>query len=203
MIHKNDTLRCHDCAINSAQDLIELLHQRGNLAYDGEGISQLEHAWQCGQLARNAGATPALQLASWLHDIGHLMSPFQDTPTLNGLNDLHEKVGASVLQSLWGPEVAEPVRLHVQAKRYLVATASAYLEKLSPDSLRSLALQGGPMSTQECAEFESNRFANDAQRLRAWDDQGKRQGWLDGGPQAALDELRSLMTSVSAEPRNV
>jgi phosphonate degradation associated HDIG domain protein len=183
--------------MNSAQDLIELLRQKGDLAYDGEGISQLEHAWQCGQLARNAGATPALQLASWLHDIGHLMSPLQGTPTLNGLDDLHETLGADILHSVWGPDVSEPVRLHVQAKRYLVATAPAYLQKLSPDSLRSLALQGGPMSTHECADFESNRFANDAQRLRAWDDLGKRQGWLDGGPQAALDELRTLMEVVS------
>lgn len=189
--------------MNSAQDLIELLHQRGDLAYDGEGISQMEHAWQCGQLARNAGATPALQLASWLHDIGHLMSSLQGTPSLNGFDDVHETVGAGVLLSLWGPDVAEPVRLHVQAKRYLVSTAPAYLEKLSPDSLRSLALQGGPMSKHECADFKSTRFAKDAQRLRAWDDLGKRRGWFDGGPQAALDELRSLMKIVSGTPRNV
>lgn len=159
-----------------AQTVIDILQTKGSMAYDGEGVSQLEHAAQCGQLAKAAGATPSLQLAAWLHDLGHLLTDLRDTPTLQGINDHHEHMGAHMLRSLWGPAVAEPVRLHVQAKRYMVAVVPNYQQKLSEDSVRSLALQGGPMSLDECKKFQSSRYATDAQRLRTWDDLAKRKG---------------------------
>ncbi len=181
-----------------AQNLIDILQLKGATAYDGEGVSQLEHAWQCGQLAKAAGATPALQLAAWLHDLGHLLTELKGTPTLKGIDDHHEHMGAHVLESLWGPAVAEPVRLHVQAKRYMVAVVPSYLQKLSADSVRSLALQGGAMSLEECKKFQASPYANDAQRLRAWDDQAKRQDWHSSGSPAVLEELHGLMRVVSA-----
>ncbi|WP_342617080.1 phosphohydrolase [Rhodoferax sp. GW822-FHT02A01] len=184
--------------MHSPLDLLELYVFKGNLAYDGEGISQIEHAWQCGQLALQAGATPELQLASWLHDVGHLMTDLHGTPTLRGIDDQHENVGAQTLLALWGPAVAEPVRLHVHAKRYLVATHPGYVQTLSPDSVRSLALQGGPMGEQECAEFRANAFALAAQQLRSWDDNGKRVGWFAPDVQQAHSELQALMQRVSA-----
>ena len=176
------------------QAILELFRSKGELAYEGEGISQIAHGWQCGQLALQAGATPALQLASWLHDIGHLLSDLRGTPTLQGLDDSHEHTGANVLAAIWGPVVAEPVRLHVQAKRYLVATFSQYRERLSEDSLRSLALQGGPLSMEECVRFQANPYALDAQQLRTWDDTGKRGGWFSAD---ALSELEALMGQVA------
>ena len=185
-------------AMHSPLDLLELYVFKGNLAYDGEGISQIEHAWQCGKLAQQAGATPELQLASWLHDLGHLMTDLRGTPTLRGIDDQHENHGAQALHALWGSAVAEPVRLHVHAKRYLVATHPGYAATLSPDSVRSLALQGGPMSPQECGEFRANAFALDAQQLRSWDDNGKRIGWFAPDTQQALSELQDLMHRVSA-----
>ena len=166
------------CAMNPAHTLLELLRAKGDLAYEGEGISQIAHGWQCGQLALQAGATPALQLASWLHDIGH------------------EHTGARLLAAIWGPAVAEPVRLHVDAKRYLVATYPQYRERLSEDSLRSLALQGGPMSLEECVQFQASPYALDAQQLRSWDDIGKRVGWFAADQGQALTELEALMGQV-------
>jgi predicted HD phosphohydrolase len=65
------------------------------------------------------------------------------------------------------------VRLHVPAKRYLLATDADYYSKLSPASVVTLKLQGGPMAAHEVAQFETERFHKDAVRVRQWDDQGK------------------------------
>ena len=179
---------------------LKLFEERGHLAYSGEGVSQMAHAWQCGQLARNAGAPNALCLAAWLHDVGHLISELPGSPTLDGLDDVHETLGANSVASLWGVEVSEPIRLHVLAKRYLVTTVPGYRQKLSADSQRSLLLQGGPMGSAECAQFEASPYALDAQRLRAWDDAAKQSAWFPDGVGFALDELRQLARSVSAIP---
>jgi predicted HD phosphohydrolase len=166
------------------QDIVELFARRGHLVYDGEGITQWQHAWQCGQLARRAGAEPTLQLAAWLHDLGHLLHGLEGTPTLRGHDDHHEALAAR----------AEPVALHVEAKRYLVSKKPSYREGLTADSLRSLALQGGAMSEVDCAAFLGMPYAADAIRLRAWDDQGKVPAWLpDAG---AESELIALMRSI-------
>lgn len=186
--------------MNHPQAILELLTRKGALAYAGEGISQIEHAWQCGQLARAAGASQSLQLASWLHDLGHLMGEPEGTPTLQGVDDRHEHRGATLLEAVWGPGVAEPVRLHVQAKRYLVAIQPGYLERLSPDSVRSLALQGGAMGPQECLAFQSAPYALDAQKLRAWDEAGKRPQWFARDVPHAVNELRALMDLVHFLP---
>jgi predicted HD phosphohydrolase len=131
-------------------DILDLYRRRGDLAYDGEGITQWQHAWQCGRLAAKAGASPSLRLAAWLHDLGHLSTGLLGTPTLRGLDDRHEDVAARILRRLFSKAVSEPVALHVQAKRYLVATRPRYAQTLSPDSQRSLALQGGAMTVDEC-----------------------------------------------------
>ena len=186
--------------MNDPKAILELFARKGDIAYEGEGISQIEHAWQCGQLARAAGASQTLQLASWLHDLGHLLTDLDGSPTVDGIDDRHEHTAAVMLDAIWGPGVAEPVRLHVAAKRYLVATYPEYSARLSPDSVRSLALQGGPMSLEECVEFQASRYALDAQQLRSWDEAGKRPGWFASDTQHALDELRALMDHVHFLP---
>jgi phosphonate degradation associated HDIG domain protein len=192
--------KAHDITMNNPQAILELFARKGAIAYEGEGISQIEHAWQCGQLARAAGASETLQLASWLHDLGHLLTELSGSPTVQGIDDRHEHTAARLLDAIWGPDVAEPVRLHVAAKRYLVATHPEYRERLSPDSVRSLALQGGPMLLEECVVFQANRYALDAQQLRSWDDAGKRPDWFASDTQHALDELRALMDRVQFFP---
>jgi phosphonate degradation associated HDIG domain protein len=186
--------------MNQAHTILELFRTKGDTAYAGEAVSQIEHAWQCGQLARAAGASQVLQLASWLHDIGHLTTDLSGTPTVQGIDDQHEHTAARLLEAIWGPAVAEPVRLHVAAKRYLVATFPEYNTQLSIDSVRSLALQGGPMSMEECVRFQASPYALDAQQLRSWDDHGKRQGWFARDLSHALDELRALMDRVHYLP---
>ncbi len=73
----------------------------------------------------------------------------------------------------FGPEVAEPVRLHVAAKRYLTAVEPDYMAKLSEPSVTSLMLQGGPMSTAEQEEFRLNTHWEAAVRLRRYDEIAK------------------------------
>ena len=174
-------------------DIAQLYELRGGLSYEGEGISQLQHAWQCGQLAASAGADAALQLAAWLHDLGHLMTGLAGSPTLDGIDDRHEALAARVLAPLFGPAVSQTVALHVQAKRHLIGSRPGYQHALSPDSLRSLALQGGAMGTAESEQFLATPFSREAMQLRVWDDQGKRSDWRPGSTGAALAELNALM----------
>lgn len=169
----------------------------GDLSYFGEGVSQIEHAWQCGQLAKTNSASLELQLAAWLHDIGHLLSKEGETPTLKGHNDRHELVGSNFLKHLFPEAVFAPIALHVEAKRYLIATDSSYSEKLSSDSIRSLALQGGPLSIEECQNFLSKPFALDAIALRRWDDQAKDSECSLLSKEEVLSELNDLMVSCS------
>ena len=61
------------------------------------------------------------------------------------------------------PVVSEPVRLHVAARRFLCAASSDYQGILSPASIRSLKLQGGPLTAgAEVRAFaEHSRFGRD------------------------------------------
>lgn len=140
--------------------------------YDNEDVTQLEHALQAAALAREEGASEALQLASLFHDVGHLLVADAGKASLEGRDLQHERFGARFLSRWYGPEVFEPVALHVLAKRYL-ARDPAYLEALSAESRRSLALQGGPMSDAEAGDFRGRAFASDALKLRVWDDRAK------------------------------
>ncbi len=79
-----------------------------------------------------------------VHDLG-------ENPAAEGVDDRHEEQGQRWLERWFGPEVTEPVRLHVAAKRFLCATEPDYFGRLAPDSVLSLSLQGGPMSAEEVA----------------------------------------------------
>ena len=177
-------------------DLVHLLWAGRDLQYDGEPVTQLQHAWQCGQLALQAKASPALQLAAWLHDIGHLATGQLDTPTLLGVDDGHQHLGSRLLAECFGQAVSQPVALHVDAKRYLVATHPDYLRKLSDDSIRSLQLQGGPLTAAESTQFLLLPWAADAVRLRAWDDAAKQTQWRPPSWEAALAQLAALIKNL-------
>lgn len=159
-----------------AIDHIEQLFERhGSQLYDGqlrESVSALEHSLQCAQLAEWAQADGALVAAALLHDVGHLVEHAGG----DQVDDEHEQRAAAVLAASFPAAVVEPVRLHVQAKRYLVATDARYLAGLSSASVHSLGLQGGPMSADECRRFEGTPFAEDAVLLRRWDDSAKQPG---------------------------
>ena len=88
----------------------------------------------------------------------------------------HEEIGARVLSAWFPPEVTEPIRLHVLAKRYLCTVEPGYRERLSDVSEQSLVLQGGPLTDEECRRFEAGPFARRAVFLRRADDRAKVRG---------------------------
>ena len=75
-----------------------------------------------------------------------------------------------------GERVAGIVGLHIQAKRYLVASDAGYGEVLTNDSVVSLGRQGGAMTEEEAADFLALPWATDAVTLRRADDSGKVEG---------------------------
>jgi phosphonate degradation associated HDIG domain protein len=154
-------------------ELATLFGERGLRRYGLAALSQHAHAVQCAARARAAGLPDALVVAALLHDIGHMLHGLGEHPAAQGIDDHHEQVGADWLAARFGPEVAEPVRLHVEAKRYLCAIDSTYAARLTRDSVESLALQGGAMSAVEAARFTTRPFALDAVLLRRIDDSGK------------------------------
>ena len=154
-------------------DIETLFARRGHEQYTGEPVTQLEHALQCALLAEQEGADDELVTAALLHDLGHLLHDFGGTPTQQGLDDLHQYRCLPFLRPLFGPQTLEPIRLHVDAKRFLCARGAGYRDALSADSVRSLALQGGVFDEAQAAAFEALPFAADAVRVRQWDDQAK------------------------------
>ena len=148
--------------------LLDLLQGCAAEMYGGEAVTQLAHALQAAELAEREGADEPLIAAALLHDVGHLVAK-----TGEDVDDRHEQIGSGFLTPLFGRAVTVPIRLHVDAKRYLCAIEPDYFATLSPASVRSLALQGGLYSGTEAARFASLPFAEDAVRLRRWDDRAK------------------------------
>lgn len=177
--------------------ILGLYQQAARHVLPGERVTLLAHAWQCGRLAEKSGAPEKLQLASWLHDIGHVWTMAHHPPEDADLIG-HAALGGQLLEPLFGQAVSEPVRLHVMAKRYLFTTRGAHARKLSEQAQRSLALQGGLLTEEECEAFEKHPYFADAIQLRVWDDLGKKEGWFEATPQDALDHLRALIQSVHA-----
>lgn len=156
---------------------VDMLFARaGDSQYGGESVTQLEHGLQAALLAEQEGAPDELVVAALLHDIGHLLHDLPDDAPDNGVDDLHENLGAAWIKGRFPTSVLEPVRLHVASKRYLCAVEPGYLEALSEPSRVSLQLQGGPMSAEECEAFRDGEFFESAIRLRRWDDEAKNAG---------------------------
>jgi len=155
------------------EEILALYAARGAGAYFGERVSMTEHGLQAAWFAREESAPEPLVLAALLHDIGHLLEEVPDDLADWTADAHHEEVGARWLARHFAPEVSEPVRLHVPAKRYLCATDPDYLRQLSSASVHTLGLQGGPMAAAEVARFEREPHYRAAVRVRRWDDQGK------------------------------
>lgn len=155
-----------------------IFEERGTESYGSEAVTQLQHALQCASLAEKAGAIPHQITAALLHDIGHILHaealPMDDSIDLH---DLHEEIGYHWLVEHFGDEVAGPVKLHVEAKRYLCTIDESYEQKLSPTSFKSYQDQGGKMSASEKALFENDAFFKRAIQLRRWDDLAKDPAW--------------------------
>lgn len=131
-------------------------------------LTALQHALQCAQLAEWAYADDDLVAAALLHDIGEFIDGAE--------GEGHELRALALLRDGFGAAVTEPIRLHVQAKRYLAGTDALYAEHLTPAAVHLLAQQGGAMSDEEARRFEDLPYAADAVALRRWDDLARQPG---------------------------
>jgi phosphonate degradation associated HDIG domain protein len=174
-------------------EIFEIFQTCGHDAYFGEAVSQLEHSLQAASLAEQSKASDALIAAALLHDVGHMIHGLSEDIAGQGVDGFHEDAGAKWLARYFGPAVTEPIRLHVDAKRYLCFADGSYLAQLSPASLQSLELQGGPSSAAEARAFESKPFFQDAVSLRRWDDTAK----VPGLAVPPLDHYRVLLQRLS------
>jgi phosphonate degradation associated HDIG domain protein len=180
---------------STVDDLFALYEAKGSLHY-GEGVTQNDHALQCAALAREDGVKSALIVAALFHDVGHLVLDVQGNEgfDMGHDDDRHEALGARLLAPLFGPTVAQPVALHVIAKRWLCSKELRYHERLSGASKETLKAQGGLLSDEECERFEAHPGFNDAIALRTWDDAGKVEGLHVG----ELRDWESIVRSLSA-----
>jgi gamma-butyrobetaine dioxygenase len=182
--------------VSAVDEIAALFAGEGTRDYLGEDVSMAQHMLQAGTLALDEGAPDALVAAALLHDVGHFTGALTGTDLMAGRDNRHDGAGASWLAQWFGPEVCEPVRLHVAAKRYLCAVDAAYKHLLSPASVYTMSVQGGPMNDDEIRTFESSPYAQDAVAVRRWDDRAK-------DPTAAtrtFDEFRTLLQGLLQRP---
>ncbi|HTT58462.1 MAG TPA: HD domain-containing protein [Acidimicrobiales bacterium] len=179
----------------STSDLFDLFEAQGHEPY-GESVTQIEHALQCAALARDEHASDAMIVAALFHDVGHLVVGAHNEAdfAIDEVDDDHERVGARVLAPLFGPAVAQPVSLHVTAKRWRCTREPAYYDRLSEASKLSLKAQGGLLSEEECLRFEEHPGFPDALALRTWDDEGK----VVGRDVGTLDDYVGIVNSLAA-----
>lgn len=181
----------------TTDDIFDLMARRGTVRYGLSAVSQIEHALQSAALAAQRNLGDEMVIAALFHDLGHLLVGDDVNLAGQGVDDVHEEKSAGILEWLYGTNVAEPVRLHVAAKRYLCSVNPRYYEKLSADSRESLTLQGGPMSPHEIAAFDSLYHRAAALALRIIDDEAKAPGLATPG----LETYRPLAARLEAAGR--
>jgi gamma-butyrobetaine dioxygenase len=150
--------------VKTLDELESLFAGARSREYLGEPVTLADHMLQAAALAEADGASDTLVAAALLHDIGHILA-YEQVP--------HELAATLWLTGRFPRAVSEAVRMHVDAKRYLCAVDSAYYDRLSDASRRSLVVQGGPMTPSEVAEFEQQPYATAAISVRRWDEAAK------------------------------
>jgi [1-hydroxy-2-(trimethylamino)ethyl]phosphonate dioxygenase len=178
--------------IDSVDELFELLSAGGGERYFGEPVTVLEHSLQSAFFLRQRNGRDALIAAALLHDVGHLLHDTGEDAATRGLDTRHEELAVEALLDHLPPQVLDPIRLHVAAKRYLCFAQPSYFASLSPASVESLTLQGGAMSPEEADAFLAVAHARDAIALRHGDDAAK----VPGLAVPPLESYRSLVQSL-------
>lgn len=151
----------------------------------GETMSIRDHMLRSAELAAARGLGESAVAAALLHDIGWGL----------GAATAHETTAADLLRPIFGPAVADPIRWHVEAKRYLVTRRPEYRARLSAASIHTLQQQGGAMSAAECAEFEALSEHEFYCAIRFIDDDSKdvpvtRTAWGDYVPMLKRQAMR-------------
>jgi phosphonate degradation associated HDIG domain protein len=178
--------------IASVDEVFAVLASGGGEAYFGEPVTVLEHCLQAAWFIQRKGGEGTLVAAGLLHDLGHLLHHQGEDVAARGLDTRHEELGAVALAEHLPAPVLDPIHLHVAAKRYLCFADPGYLAQLSPASVQSLALQGGPMTATEAKAFLALPHAKEAVTLRHADDAAKVQGLQVPTLESYRDLIESL-----------
>ena len=178
--------------IESIDDVLDVLASGGREAYFGEPVTVLEHSLQAAWFVQRKDAESSLVVAALLHDFGHLLHEEGEDAASRGIDTHHEDLGVEALKDHFPAEVLNPIHLHVAAKRYMCFAETRYLAALSPASVQSLRLQGGPMSSAEAEAFLASPHALAAIALRHADDAAKVQGLAV----PVLDSYRPLVEAL-------
>ena len=158
--------------------------------YIGEKITMSEHMIQTAMIAEKNNSSKSLICACVLHDYGHFIVDDPDLLVSKELDGKHEEIGFDFLKKYFLPEVTEPIKLHVLAKRYLCRN-KLYYDHLSQASKVSLKLQGGVMNDEEEKKFTSLKFYKDAIKVREYDDSGK----ISNIKIKSIDDYQELISS--------
>ena len=159
--------------LSSVDRVFEVLATGGGTAYFGEPVSVLEHSLEAASIIWGHNGPESLVAAALLHDLGHLLHLEGEDAAQRGLDTQHEELAALALAGHLPASVLDPIRMHVAAKRYLCFAEPEYMQGLSPASIESLRLQGGPMAAEEAKHFLATPHARDAVELRRADDAAK------------------------------
>ncbi len=152
----------------------DIFQRRGGEEYLGEPVTMAEHMLQGATIAQDNGMAEDVIVGALLHDIGHFTSEFGTYAPTDTEDRHHEDAGAAVLAPFFPSVITDCVLFHVAAKRYLCATKPEYFKRLSPASVHTLELQGGPMNAEEVAAFEQNPNLEKIIQVRYLDEAGKR-----------------------------
>jgi predicted HD phosphohydrolase len=163
----SEPLRFYGPQATTLDDVVDLLYRAASFTA-GEEVSVLDHGLQTADLLRRAFPRDvALQVAGLLHDIDHVLGCHPS---------VHGELAAHYLDNVMSPEVVGLIRLHVPAKRYLVATDPDYRARLSAASELSLRAQGADLLDDELDELVLNPMWRRVVALRRADEQAKTHG---------------------------
>lgn len=176
-------------------EIKELFESAKAEEYLGEDITLVEHMIQCAENAQADDAQNWLIVAALLHDIGHLLVPDPANAQDSGVDMHHDDVGAEWISKRFPNNVVQAVRLHVDAKKYLVATDNDYYDHLSEASQITLDIQGGVFSKSEATDFIQQQYAYEAVLLRKWDDAGK----IRGAVTTRIEDYADLIRAVALD----
>jgi [1-hydroxy-2-(trimethylamino)ethyl]phosphonate dioxygenase len=182
------TLSSTGTARAAIDQIFGVFRSHGDRHY-GENVSELQHALQAAEFAKQFGETDGVVLSCLLHDYGHMLHNLGEDIAEKGVDAKHEEIGAELLKGMFPESILEPIRQHVAAKRYLCWKIPAYADGLSDSSQLSLQLQGGPMSDDEARQFEANPHYEACIKVRRYDDMGK----VPDMPTADLQSYRPLL----------
>ena len=141
--------------------------------YIGEKVTMSEHMIQTAMLAEKAKCNDDLICSCLLHDYGHFILENPDELVKLDIDGEHEAIGYEYLKSFFKKEIIEPIKYHVEAKRYL-AKNKKYFDLLSQASKTSLKLQGGVLNDEESIKFEAQKYFQPSILLRKFDEEAKK-----------------------------